>query len=30
MTECQHRWEEVANQPIYKCVKCGAFMRVIK
>ena len=30
MSECKHRWEEVPNQPIYKCAKCGAFMRIIK
>jgi hypothetical protein len=27
---CQHRWEEVPQQPIYKCAKCGMFMRIIK
>jgi hypothetical protein len=26
MTECQHRWEEVLDKPIYKCARCGAFM----
>lgn len=30
MTECQHRWEPVEGQPIYKCVRCGAFMRIVK
>jgi hypothetical protein len=30
MTECKHRWEPVEGQPIYKCVKCGGFMRVVK
>jgi len=30
MTECQHRWEEVPAKLIYKCARCGAFMRVIK
>lgn len=30
MTECKHRWEPVEGQPIYKCVKCGVFMRIIK
>lgn len=30
MSECKHRWEEVPKQPIYKCAKCGAFMRIIK
>jgi hypothetical protein len=23
---CQHRWEEVPDKPIYKCARCGAFM----
>ena len=26
MTDCQHRWEPVEGQPIYKCVRCNAFM----
>lgn len=30
MTECQHRWEEVTDQPLYKCARCGLFMRIIK
>jgi hypothetical protein len=30
MTECQHRWEEVPEKLIYKCARCGAFMRIIK
>jgi len=30
MTDCQHRWETVPGQPLYKCAKCGAFMRIIK
>jgi hypothetical protein len=30
MTNCQHRWEPVEGQPIYKCARCGAFMRIIK
>ena len=30
MTDCNHRWEPVSGQPIYKCVRCGAFMRIIK
>jgi hypothetical protein len=30
MSDCQHRWEPVKGQPIYKCARCGAFMRVIK
>jgi len=30
MTECKHRWEPVAGQPIYKCAKCGGFMRIVK
>jgi hypothetical protein len=27
---CQHRWEPIEGQPIYKCARCGAFMRIIK
>ncbi len=27
---CQHRWEPVEGQPIYKCARCGMFMRIIK
>ena len=30
MNECQHRWEEVQGQPIYKCTHCAAFLRIIK
>jgi hypothetical protein len=30
MSECQHRWEPVKGQPIYKCARCGAFMRIVK
>ena len=30
MSDCQHRWEPVEGQPIYKCARCGAFMRIIK
>ena len=30
MTECQHRWQPVEGQPIYKCARCGAFLRIIK
>jgi hypothetical protein len=30
MTECKHRWEEVPEKLIYKCARCGAFMRIIK
>ena len=30
MTDCKHRWEPVEGQPIFKCARCGAFMRVIK
>ena len=30
MTECQHRWQPVEGQPLYKCARCGAFMRIIK
>jgi hypothetical protein len=28
--KCQHRWEPVEDKPIYKCARCGAFMRIIK
>jgi hypothetical protein len=30
MIECKHRWEPVEGQAIYKCIRCGSFMRVIK
>jgi hypothetical protein len=30
MTDCQHMWAPVEGQPIYKCARCGAFMRIIK
>lgn len=30
MSDCQHRWEPVQGQPIYKCARCGALMRIIK
>jgi len=30
MTECKHRWEPVEGIPIYKCARCGAFLRIIK
>ncbi len=30
MTNCKHMWEPVQGQPIYKCARCGAFMRIIK
>jgi hypothetical protein len=30
MNACQHRWEPVEGQPIYKCARCGAFLRIIK
>jgi hypothetical protein len=30
MSDCQHRWEPVEGQPIYKCARCGAFMRIVK
>ena len=26
MTECQHEWTPVEGQPMYKCVRCSAFM----
>ena len=29
-SDCQHRWEPVEGQAIYKCVRCGAFMRIVK
>ena len=29
-SDCQHRWEPVEKQPIYKCARCGAFMRIVK
>ena len=31
MTNCkQHMWEPVEGQPLYKCARCGAFLRIIK
>jgi uncharacterized C2H2 Zn-finger protein len=30
MTDCKHRWEPVDGSPIYKCARCGAFLRIIK
>jgi hypothetical protein len=30
MSDCKHKWETVEGQPIYKCARCGAFMRIIK
>jgi len=30
MSECQHRWEPVEGQPMYKCAKCNGFLRIIK
>jgi hypothetical protein len=30
MSECKHLWEPAEGQPIYKCAKCGAFMRILK
>lgn len=31
MNDCkQHMWEPVEGQPLYKCARCGAFLRIIK
>ncbi len=30
MTDCKHNWIPVEGQPLYKCARCGAFMRIIK
>lgn len=30
MSDCKHRWEPIEGQPIYKCARCGAFLRIIK
>ena len=30
MTNCNHDWQAVTGQPIYKCAHCGAFLRVEK
>lgn len=30
MADCTHRWEPVEGQPIYKCVRCNAFMVICK
>ena len=28
MTNCNHEWQAVTGQPIYKCALCGMFMRI--
>ena len=30
MSECQHEWTPVEGQPLYKCIRCNAFMVIIK
>ena len=30
MTNCNHEWEKMQNQPLYRCVHCGYFLRVEK
>ena len=30
MTDSKHRWEPIEGQPLYKCARCGAFLRIIK
>ena len=30
MTECQHEWTPVEGQPMYKCIRCNAFMVLCK
>jgi hypothetical protein len=30
MTECQHKWTPVEGQPMYKCIRCNAFMVICK
>jgi hypothetical protein len=30
MTDCKHEWLTLADQPLYKCNECNAFMRVEK
>jgi len=30
MTDCKHKWEPVEGQPIYKCIRCGGYLRIIK
>ena len=30
MNTCNHQWEAVTGQPIYKCALCGMFMRIEK
>ena len=30
MTTCKHRWEPVPDKPIYKCVRCNTYLRIIK
>ena len=30
MLNCKHEWLTLADQPLYKCNECNAFMRVEK
>ena len=30
MLACKHEWLTLADQPLYKCVHCGLFMRIEK
>ena len=30
MTECKHKWESLNDTPLYRCIRCGAFLRVIR
>jgi hypothetical protein len=30
MMNCQHEWQAVTGQPIYKCAHCGYFLRIEK
>lgn len=27
---CKHRWEPLNDMPLYKCARCGAYLRIVK
>ncbi len=30
MINCNHEWQAVTGQPLYRCARCGYFLRVEK
>jgi hypothetical protein len=30
MNTCKHMWEPIEGTGMYKCARCGAFLRIIK